>query len=520
MANNGAHNTVTTEPLDRATPDVSLSVAGVAGGGGDPAVTNWQLPSANYVAAKRPLQIIQPHPNQTGPDSIYLWAEPGEKYEVPISAIFGAYPYHFNVDGPAGMTVGSFLALAQDGVTLIRPEIYGVVSFDVPASGMTSFSYTVTITDQQLNAQSVTVNVTVDASKFVHLAPLGVGVGDGSSGSPLGSFEDVWKNDNADATYAGKILRIHGGNYNLKGDPNNNGNVVFDGALKPKVWVAKSGETPVFDCSTAKILFNDGNMDDCAFIGNKFINGRQDVGNAHFIWVTSNPERMLIWRNEFRNLGYGTDGRDNPACIFISSSGAVNPVVLSNEFYELPPGQGNGVAAYDTYNILEGLFEDNYADNSTADYLFWHKGQHVYCTIRSNRVGPNFTGKNALCLSFGADGGASLDDGFTHGVEICYNQIASASTSFFMAWSSTSDTHYDIWAYRNSGEGNWIHLHTDTSEWTLEKNIATNTIPTGTAITSIDNQEILTSEIDADGALSGNAAQYRGTHGSTITGEV
>ena len=31
MANNGAHNTVTTEPLDRATPDVSLSVAGVAG---------------------------------------------------------------------------------------------------------------------------------------------------------------------------------------------------------------------------------------------------------------------------------------------------------------------------------------------------------------------------------------------------------------------------------------------------------------------------------------------------------
>jgi len=31
MANDQAHNTATTEPLNRATPDVSLSVAGVAG---------------------------------------------------------------------------------------------------------------------------------------------------------------------------------------------------------------------------------------------------------------------------------------------------------------------------------------------------------------------------------------------------------------------------------------------------------------------------------------------------------
>jgi len=33
MANNAAHNTATTEPLDRATPDVSLNVAAVAAGG-------------------------------------------------------------------------------------------------------------------------------------------------------------------------------------------------------------------------------------------------------------------------------------------------------------------------------------------------------------------------------------------------------------------------------------------------------------------------------------------------------
>ena len=512
MANDESHDTRTTVAEDRVVAAVSLSVAGVVSGAGEGSLPeSYQLPADNYVAAKRPLKIIQPHPTLTGASSVYSWAEPGVKYELPINAIFGAYPYSFTVSGPSGMTIGEFYILDDDGVTLRRPANYGVVSFDVPATGMTSFSYTVTITDQQLNTENVTVNVTVDASKYIHLKESAAEGGDGSSATPLNSFRDVWKDDVTDDTYAGKILRIHGGNYTLYGDAeNNNVNVNFDGDIKPKIWVNQPGETPKFDCSQAKILYNGGNMDDSAFIGIRFENARSDVSNSHFFWTTSAVQRGIFWRNHFQYLGEGTVGNDNAACIFIPATSGSSYVIKDNtaDTIEGP--------IYDTYNLVDSLFEGNLVSNSTSGQTHFIKGTTEYSCVRNEKAVLNITGLHGLDLMMGQTGGDSHDN------EFCYNTVImdddANDDALRVAW-AVEPIHYNQWLYRNTLIGRTRHLHKDTTEWTYEKNIHSDDLPTGSALTFIDNQVTPVSGINASGDLTGTTKEsYLGTRGANISG--
>jgi len=513
MPNNQAHDTRTTVAEDRVAAAVSLSVAAVVSGGGKGSLPeSYQLPAANFVAAKRPLKILQPHQTLTSSESVYSWAEPGVTYELPISAVFGAYPYFFEiVDGPVSMTVGEFFVLGGDGVTLIRPTNYGVVSFDVPASGMDSFTYTVRITDQEGNSESVVVNVTVSANKFLHLDASAADGGAGTAVSPLNKFSDVWKNDTDDATYAGKILRIHAGNYVLYGDPGNSGNVNFDGSKKPKIWINQPGETPVFDCSQAKILYNGGNMDDSAFIGIKYENARSDVSNSHFFWTTTSAQRGLFWRNKFKSLGKGQAGNDNPACIFIPAEATSSYVVKDNE--------GDTIAGpiYDTYNLTDSLLEGNRAINSTSNETHFIKGTATFCCVRHEEAVSGITGTFGLSLMMANTAGTSHDN------EFCYNRIVMQNTSvgeaLKVAWSSTAVSHYSQWCYRNTLVGRARQLNADSSEWAYEKNIYTNDFPIGSALTLSDNVIVSVNDIDADGVLTGQPAiTYAGTHGADISG--
>ena len=505
----------------------TINVGRGSGGGGP--VFNWQLPESNFIAAKRPLSLVQPDINNIGADSFYLWAEPGEKYSVPICCNFGSFPYHFSVDGPEGMTIGSFLMLAPNGIDLIRPDNYGVVEFEVPESGMSSFTFTVTITDQNLDTLVLTLSPTVDASKFIHVAPIQQGVGDGSKGDPLGSWRDLWKDDVNDSTFAGKIVKFHGGNYELFGDPvANDGNVNFNGAIKPKTLMAVDGEVPAFDCQQARIIMNGGNMNDCAFIGLSFENGRQDVSNAHFIWATGDPARPMFWRNKFNNLGPGVFGNDNPACIFIPQAGSDNPVILSNEFSGLTGGGGNGVAAWDTYSIINGLFEDNELSDSTSDHGFWCKGQHVNTSVRMNRCTNNFTGLRPLTMTLSSGQTATKDDGNAHDVEVIYNIIkndAAGQTVNHVACqlfnTITSGNAYNVSMDRNTFIGRVRQYNQDVTDMSYANNLYDGQFPSDATENNIavfsGNEQISSGDIDEAGSYLSGAIQYRGTKGHMIS---
>ncbi len=479
-----------------------------------------KLPAGNFVPAKMPMNIVSPRPTrEMGPDSCYRWAHEGVPYEVPIGVTGGAWPFSYElIEGPQGMTLGSDLRASGDRYE--RWDNYGVVTWTPPpGSEGATMSYTVRVTDQEDNQVEVRVDVTVQAAKFVFVAPDdGSANGTGSLDDPLRGFAAMFLGLSSDATYAGKLLYFRDGNYDMVGGSDSNGNCVLGGALKPKVWRSYPGETAVVDCSTAKILFNNGQMDDCCFAGIPWENGRQDVGNAHFIWATSQFDRDLFWRNTFFNLQKGQTGNDNPAAIFLNAAGSHRQhiVLMSNVFDTMGPGGGNGVAGYDSYGLDNSLFEDNEARNCTSDYCLWLKGGHRFTTVRGERATDgNAAGVVLLNISLGMDGGTLRSES----VEVAYCAATSASGhTLRFCWATSADQTGPLWIYRCTVDGQLGALNTSTIDATIEKCVFTESSwPMGTTTIYDDVVSVATADLDADLGLVGAArSSYLGTHGIEV----
>ncbi len=502
---------------DAATPDGGAADSG-APDSGTPAP--FQLADGHFVPAKLPMQIVTPRPaDEIGPASTYLWAHEGVRYEVPVGVVGGAWPFLYElVDAPAGMTIGA--QLVSDGDALVRPDDYGVVRWTPPAgSNGSSFAYRVRVTDQEGATAEVSVDVAVDDARFVFVAPDdGTASGDGAMATPLRGFPALFRGLASDATYAGRLVYFRGGAYELIGGTDSNGNARLGGGEKPKVWRAFPDETPIFDCRTAKILFNGGAMDDVCMAGLTFENGRQDVGNAHYIWATGAFDRGLFWRNHFNGLERGMNGNDNPAAIFLSAAGRHRQhiVLLSNVFEAMGPGGGNGVAGYDSYGLDNSLFEDNVALRCRSSYCLWLKGGHRFTTVRGERlVDDNEVGTVLLNISLGRDGRTERSES----VEVSYCRAYSPSGhSMRYAWATTGDATGPLFIYRCTVRGELRALNSDTVDVTLERCVLTTTEPPMGATTTLTEIATVTdADLDAQLGLVGAArADYLGTHGAEI----
>ncbi len=491
---------------------------GAGGAGPDPGP--WKLAEGHFIPAKLPLTIISPRPaDEIGADSSYRWAHEEVRYQMPIGVLGGAWPFRFElIEGPPGMTIGA--QLQPDGDHLVRPPDYGVVTWTPPAgSEGQSLSYRVRVLDQEDNEATVTVELTVSASKFLFVAPDdGSPQGSGTIDAPLRGFAAMFEGLSAAATYAGRHVYFRGGNYLLEGGSDTNGNARIGGGGKPKVWRAFPDEEPVFDCSTAKVIFNGGEMDDCCFTGIRWEHGRQDVANAHFIWATTQFDRGLFWRNTFFDLQMGTTGNDNPAAIFFSAAGGHRQylAVLSNAFVEMGPGGGNGVAGYDSYGQDYALFEDNEARDCTSTYCLWLKGGHRWTTVRGERaVVGNDTGTVLLNIMLGRDGGTERSEQ----VEVSYCAATTPSGhALRFHWATTADQNGPVWIYRCTVAGDVGALHTDTADVTLERCLFTDADPpTGATTVYADMVTVTDGDLDAGLELVGDArTSYLGTHGVEI----
>jgi hypothetical protein len=407
----------------------------------------FPLPESNFIGAKMPMNLIYPlQDNVTQIHARHRWAHPGMPYIIPIGVQGGAWPFKYElVSAPAGATIGQYYG----------DEGYGVVSW-VPSASSGTESFVVRITDQELNTVEATWNVTIDANQFVFVQDGWAGTRDGTIDAPLESFADWYKGDRADDTYHNKIIVFRGGHYTAYGASATNGNVRLDAATKTPSLIGYPGETPVIDCSGAKIFADNGVLNDIFVSGLRFENARTDVANSHFFWVTGTPQRATWYNNYFYNLGNGTEGTDNPSAIFISgTSGDKHFILVKGNTFDKFTNNGSNGSYMDMYRAYDVLIEENMMKNSENNYGIWAKVTKAFVTIRANTLIENIT-NGGISVHYG-----DAAPGQPHDHEICWNRVAfnsgnRGSVPLLIMGDAPSDTnknHYNSFIYRNTFYG-------------------------------------------------------------------
>jgi hypothetical protein len=327
---------------------------------------DFPLPDTNFVPAKMPMEIVYPRPdNETQNHSRHRWAHPSMPYEIPIGAQGGSWPFKYELmTGPTGATIGEYYGDAN----------YGVLSW-MPSATNGTETFNVKITDQELNVINATWVVTIDSSQFIFVQDGYGGTKLGTIDQPLESWEDWYKSDSDDNSFANKIIVFRGGAYSIVGDPADTGNAEINTGVKSPSIIGYPGELPVIDCSSAKIFTRGGaNVRDIYVADIRWENGRQDVNNAHFFWATNKL-------TEIRNSGYN----------------------------------GSYVEAY---GLSYWLVEENIVKNSDSNAGFFGKQTVSFATTRANEAFDNVNGEQ---IGFGYNTPTGM--GVPHDHEVCWNRV-------------------------------------------------------------------------------------------------
>lgn len=255
--------------------------------GADAVRPPYQLPEGHFVPAKFPLVAIHPRPDsETPPEAYHRVAHPGMRWDCPVRAAFGAYPYHAQiVTGPAGMTIGSWLAKRPDG-ELTEDAAYCTLTWLKPSEG--THPVAVRITDQEGKAVDFTWTLVVDGRHHYFAAPAATGKGDGSSRADQAAFATAWGADKEPSPARGKVLVLATGRYELTQA------LAMDAALKPVSIVAYPGDQPEFVAQGAEARIYHKSSD-ALLAGLRFRN----FGNAGCIYTWDEAHRLTVWRNTF-----------------------------------------------------------------------------------------------------------------------------------------------------------------------------------------------------------------------------
>lgn len=414
---------------------------------------DFPLPAGHFIPAKMPMHVVYPRPDsETQNHARHRWAHSKMNYEVPIGVQGGAWPFKYQlIEGPYGAKIGEDYGAENYGVITWRPtKSYG------------SARFVVQVTDQELNRVNIEWNVTINDSAFIFIQDGYKGQKLGTIDSPLEDIRDWYRDDNDDKKFHNKIVVFRGGNYKLLGDPANKYNVRLLASTKTPSLIAFPGEKPVVDCSEAKILTDNKSMKDLFIAGIKWINGRQDVSNAHFFWAVGDVTRATWWRNHFDNLGPGKKGNDNTGAVFVSGTGTLKKNLLYKQnLHTNIRNEGYNGHYAEWYVTSYLLVEENIARNSNSQAGFFAKGTVSHVTMRANEMWENVTG-GQIAVGYGGEARS-----VPHHHEVCWNKVmltegtSNAVTAF--KWSSSnyySGQTYQSFIYRNTfvNGSSWVRF--------------------------------------------------------------
>lgn len=486
-------------------------------------VAEWRLPETHYVAAKMPMTLVHPRPdNETATWARHRLAYPDgvAEYRIPVTVQGGAYPFRYElVQGPPGMQIGGHWS----------NEDYGIITWR-PTSNGGPYNVSVRITDQE--GATVTANWTVRASteEFIFIDPRASTSGDGRKNSPLRTFADMHRGSRTDSTFSGKIIYFRGGTHLLDG-PESNGNLQLQQNYKPAVWLGYTGENVVIDSRQSKVLV-DAQHD--IFVSNlRMTNARADVANAHFWFFNANSaqNRVTFFEVDFDNIGRGTAGSDNPAAVTFFNPGNLRRYFTFN---------GNTYQDYsapliDLYAMRYGVVENN----------ILRKG-------KSNAGGYQGIFLKSDIQDFSVRGNVSLEQDFQYGaieimlqaqvftndrIEVAYNFINEASNfsdkrAIVYNWNSGrgANTMPQIYIYRNTVIGKVVGLDSFPYIVSIERNIVLNN-ETPVINGSGTNRQVIESDnitgrknsgiVDPQsGILSGDFQQYAGRYGHILSSKI
>ncbi|MDO5974030.1 hypothetical protein [Flavivirga jejuensis] len=372
----------------------------------------FPLPSGYFIPAKMPMHVVYPRPDsETQTHARHRWMHSKMTYEIPIGVQGGAWPFKYEIiTAPDGASIGQLYG-SQD---------YGVLKIQTIASG--SHNIVIRVTDQEMNTVDISWTATVDDSKFTFIQEGYTGTKVGTIDQPLGTWNDWYKNDADDTSYANQILVFRGGNYTLTGDASQNGNVEINSGTKTPSIIAYPDEIPIIDCNTAKIFTRNGTSANDIFIsGIQWENARTDLANSHFFWATSETNRITFWNNTFDTIEPGTAGNDNPSCVFIPATANKQYVLYKHNTHKnINTGGANG-SYIDIYKASYVLVEENTATDSDNGYGLWMKGTIAYVSVRANDINSG----GGITVGYGIEAGTTPP----HDHEICWNRVIQNSTN-------------------------------------------------------------------------------------------
>lgn len=498
----------------RCFPNVRTGVGLYSAAGGE---EEAMLEEGHWIPKHMPLLSVYPRPDsETQSFDRHRNFHSSFRYEVPIGVQGGAWPFLYKIlVAPFGATIGE----------QVGDPNYGVISW-TPFGQTGSQRFTVLVTDQDGDSITITWTTTLNNNGFVFIKNDVVSSGTGTYESPLKTFNDWYKGSVSDATYHNKIAVFIGGTYDVIGAATDNGNVNFNLSAKTNTIIGDPDNRPTFDCSTSK-FYNNVKIDGLYISHINFVNARNDVNNAHYFWIASNPNRVTFFRNDFGNMSYGLVGNDNTGAILISDGDCSYVLVKGNTYHDINNvGGGNGT--YVTiFEAERGLVEDEIAWDCFTGSGWFMKGTYANVTVRNITAIDNVQGTQ-VGIGYGAECGRPPT---TH--EACYLNLRvlndvppfiAANSPWYSSSGSQPVKSSPIAVYRSTFTGGsaWIR-YAGVSPHGVDANIVVtsnmNRWELDSMTTSVSNvvSSTATNLVDlSTGNLTGAGLAYKGLKGHEI----
>ena len=363
------------------------------------------------LVAPYPLKIVQPQAGLNTKHRFYK-AYPGLLYNVRAGVTGGNYPYqHTLTVAPSGMMIDSFT---------------GEIIWPTPTTTASPHAVSLQVTDQVGTVATVSWTITVTTRGFRFLdAVNGKTTANGGTGAvdkPWRTIEDMYEGTSEAAslrdTYKDAFLYFRNGTYQTFKILA----TTIPGGIKPIVWMAYPGESPLIDASNGGLWFS-MNGSSGYFEGFELVKARWVGVNLRGNAAGSNS---IARKNTFHDLPKPRIPNNNTAALWADSP---NSVIQDNHFYDLSVQYG--IIAFD--GARQVLVENNLFHDLPAPHgWFSHSaiGVKAGCQmwfIRGNRM-YNLASRGIFIMY------ENNDD--TRDLEVSYNMVTnqlpgSANFSFY-----------------------------------------------------------------------------------------
>ena len=401
---------------------------------------DWKLPAGHFEVSPYPMEIISPRPDGTRtPQSRYSWAYPGAEYRVPICVLFGSYPFLYEITafgGDASTATATMLGQRAYGVGKEWYESedwrqYGILRWTPTEEDVgKTFSFTVRVTGQADEQQTITWTGTVTREQFIFVDSEAADGGDGTFESPLNDINDLFVT--TANPYFGKIAYFRGRDttyYSTLPDWNSG----------PFSYLGYPGDPmPKVDMSVIYGALSD--IKDVFLQGIWFDKTRTAAEESYQFYFNGLMDGLVVWECRHSHGRNGTVGYENNSYFWLNANTRPNyrrGLTFKNNIYEDAIVDGNKSWAFrviTSYWCEKVLFEGSIVKNWQSQRLYLIKGPHNDVCIRAeNQYEPSMipnaddtlSGQNLLCL--GHDGADDYPEVMSLRYEVCWTWALSVA---------------------------------------------------------------------------------------------